>query len=150
MLLTFSAALVCLHRHWSAAELCTVLEVNMGIICASVPGMRSFFKVHFSGSSGNRDDQSYELNQNTPSSSKVWKSVDSNQAGFNKFESAKKQTRTNFFGVTTRASSESNESQKDIIPPPHEYGVLQTTNFEISYSSPSQHDVDSIHKISGK
>ncbi|OJJ46001.1 hypothetical protein ASPZODRAFT_25901 [Penicilliopsis zonata CBS 506.65] len=117
--------------YWSAAELCTCLEVNMGLICTSVPALRSLFKVYFGGSSNNNNnnkknnqgDESYELNR---------KQTSSGRNDFNRFERGKKQVRTHFFGRASRLTSTSNESQDDIIPGETD-GVVQTTDFLISY-----------------
>ncbi|KAK2744920.1 hypothetical protein FQN55_006482 [Onygenales sp. PD_40] len=91
--------------HWSAAELCTVLEVNMAIICASVPALRSVVKVHFGGSS---NEQGGHTNHSHGPSASWRKGPD-----FNKLQSA--DNKTHIFSKGTRQCSLSNDSEAQII-----------------------------------
>ncbi|PGH06294.1 hypothetical protein GX51_02491 [Blastomyces parvus] len=131
--------------HWSAAELCTALEVNMCIICASVPAMRSLIKVHFGGSSsGGAGGRSYELNDRhasagTPGGSGAWRKA---QPDFNRLESA--DNKTHIFSKSS--SSRQSSSEAIILPqqreqleqeqqqlPKMQDGVLRSTEFKITY-----------------
>ncbi|KAK2804505.1 hypothetical protein FQN50_006580, partial [Emmonsiellopsis sp. PD_5] len=124
--------------HWSAAELCTVLEVNMAIICASVPALRSIVKVHFGGSSNERGGHSYELDgpshhSHGPSAS--WRKG----PDFNKLESA--DNKTHIFSKGSRHSSLSNDSEAQIITQGQAEGVMKQTDFRITYEARGAHGV---------
>ncbi|KAE8391555.1 hypothetical protein BDV23DRAFT_193107 [Aspergillus alliaceus] len=109
--------------HWSAAELTTCLEINMSLICASVPAMRSLFKVYFgSNSLTNRRAYEHELNDLYTQGSGARKAL----TDFSNLEAARRQTRTNT--VSRHRSVDSFDflcGQKD--------GVVQTTEFRVSY-----------------
>lgn len=80
--------------------------------------MRSLFKV-FSGDSSYRNGRSYEL--------------DSNPTDFNRLEESKKQTRSHIFSRGSTKSNISNSSETKIIPN-KKNNVVQTTEFQISYT----------------
>ncbi|RMZ37997.1 hypothetical protein CA14_004789 [Aspergillus flavus] len=113
--------------NWSAAELTTCLEINMSLICASVPAMRSLFKVYF-GSTGltNRRAYEHELDDRYMQESGARKALND----FSNMEGTQRQTRTNT--VTSRPRSVDSFSEvmygtKD--------GVVQTTEFRVSYGN---------------
>lgn len=88
----------------------------MGLICASVPAMRSLFKILTSESSY-RNAQSYELDHGS----------------FNRLEENKGQVRSNIFSGGSQSSDLSNGSKTNIVPKTNE-DVMQTTAFRITYS----------------
>ncbi|KAE8347227.1 hypothetical protein BDV24DRAFT_146774 [Aspergillus arachidicola] len=113
--------------NWSSAELTTCLEINMSLICASVPSMRSLFKVYF-GSSGltNRRAYEHELDDRYTQGSGARKVLND----FSNMEGTQRQTRTNT--VTSRPRTMDSFSEvmygaKD--------GVIQTTEFRVSYGN---------------
>ncbi|KJK61822.1 hypothetical protein P875_00086732 [Aspergillus parasiticus SU-1] len=113
--------------NWSAAELTTCLEINMSLICASIPSMRSLFKVYF-GSSGltNRRAYEHELDDRYTQGSGARKVLND----FSNMEGTQRQTRTNT--VTSRPRTMDSFSEvmygaKD--------GVIQTTEFRVSYGN---------------
>ncbi|KAB8205483.1 hypothetical protein BDV34DRAFT_195571 [Aspergillus parasiticus] len=113
--------------NWSAAELTTCLEINMSLICASIPSMRSLFKVYF-GSSGltNRRAYEHELDDRYTQGSGARKVLND----FSNMEGTQRQPRTNT--VTSRPRTMDSFSEvmygaKD--------GVIQTTEFRVSYGN---------------
>ncbi|KAE8398485.1 hypothetical protein BDV37DRAFT_276070 [Aspergillus pseudonomiae] len=113
--------------NWSAAELTTSLEINMSLICASVPAMRSLFKVYF-GSTGltNRRAYEHELNDRYTHGSGARKAFHD----FSNVEETQRQTRTNT--VTSRPRSMDSFSA---IMYGAKDGVVQTTEFRVSYGN---------------
>ncbi|KAE8382667.1 hypothetical protein BDV26DRAFT_277837 [Aspergillus bertholletiae] len=113
--------------NWSAAELTTCLEINMSLICASVPAMRSLFKVYFGGTNiSNRHTYEHELDDRYMYASGARKAL----TGFSNGGGAQRQIRTN--SVSSRPRSM--DSFTAIIDGAKD-GVVQTTEFRVTYGN---------------
>ncbi|KAL1966236.1 hypothetical protein VTN77DRAFT_4788 [Rasamsonia byssochlamydoides] len=103
--------------------------------CASVPAMRSLFKVSFGGSTKEASN-SFELEHNVGNGGGGVRHghAVSRSSKFNKLDAGR--TKTHIF---SRTSSASNKSEKGIIPRQKD-AALQTTDIHISYSRTSHPD----------
>ncbi|KAE8149074.1 hypothetical protein BDV25DRAFT_130690 [Aspergillus avenaceus] len=113
--------------NWSAAELTTCLEINMCLICASVPAMRSLFKVWL-GSTGFTNKRAYELEDQYTHGSGAKPLAD-----FNDIDTARRQARTNTI-TSTSHSARSYGSLPEFMSG-NKDSVVQTTEFQVVYSN---------------
>ncbi|KAA8907975.1 hypothetical protein FN846DRAFT_946201 [Sphaerosporella brunnea] len=108
--------------YWAGAELCTCIEVNMGLICATAPVLRPLFKGVFSGSSR---DNGYELEGSSKGKSEGGAG---SQPGYTTkiFASRSKQSKT---------LTSSNESEEHIVPSPGQGQVVKNVEYRVDYST---------------
>ncbi|KAL2219808.1 hypothetical protein M432DRAFT_589176 [Thermoascus aurantiacus ATCC 26904] len=113
----------------------TCLKVNMGLICASVPALRSLFKGTFRGSS-EEPYNSHELNSHSRGTAKSKTNITST----GETQRTSRDISKSLFRPRNRRASLSNDSEENIIPP--DGSVVRTTEFQIGYSARCPEDDD--------
>ncbi|KAF8246192.1 hypothetical protein K440DRAFT_662286 [Wilcoxina mikolae CBS 423.85] len=117
--------------HWAPAELCTCIEVNMALICTSVPALRPLFKGLMKTTQGSSGDGSYELKKSRGglfsfgSSSKM----ENGDSGYTAriFSSGSKKG-----GKAEKLTSTTdNGSEEHIVP---QAGMVKNVDYTVEYS----------------
>ncbi|KAI9739700.1 MAG: hypothetical protein M1834_006419 [Cirrosporium novae-zelandiae] len=132
--------------YWSPAELCTCLEVNMGIVCASAPAMRSLFKGRFGGSS-DKPSKLYEANSNTRGTFGSRGAIELSSVAASGDPKSKDTSRYRSGIFSNTRKSTSNESEEDIIPHHPKKSLVKTTEFQVSYTSRNREDEELENRI---